>query len=131
MVGSATGPMAERNRFRAVQRLTRQRDFERIFARRCTAGDATLVVYVDVNGLGVTRLGIKTGKRLGNAAVRSRYRRYVREAFRIWQHELPAGVDILCIPKVTPDARITLQGTGASLRRLALRAHKELKDQGG
>lgn len=118
--------MAERNRFRALQRLTRQRDFERIFARRCTAGDAKLVVYVDANGLGITRLGIKTGKRLGNAAARSRHRRYVREAFRIWQHELPAGVDIICIPKVTPDARITLGEMGESMRRLVLRAHKKL-----
>lgn len=123
------GSMADRNRFRAVQRLTRQRDFERVFARRCTAGDARLVVYLDANDLGITRLGIKTGKRLGNAAVRSAHRRYIREAFRLAQHELPAGLDIICIPKVTPDAPITFEGTGESLRRLTLRAHKRLKIQ--
>ena len=123
--------MAERNRFRAVQRLTRQRDFERVFARRCTAGDPRLVVFVDANGLGITRLGIKTGKRLGNAAARSRHRRYVREAFRIGQHELPPGLDIICLPKSTPDAQVTLGEMGESLRRLALRAHRKLMDRGG
>lgn len=85
-----------RQRFRQHQRLHLQRDFRRILRRRCVASDDRLVVYVDSNGLDWTRLGIRASARLGPAVVRNRLRRLVREAFRLRQDRLPAGLDVLC-----------------------------------
>jgi ribonuclease P protein component len=45
------------------------------------------------------RLGITTTKRLGHAVQRNRARRLVREAFRQSRLDLPAGVDLIVIPK--------------------------------
>jgi len=46
-----------------------------------------------------TRLGITTTRRMGNAVVRNRTRRLVREAYRRGILELPSGVDLVVIAK--------------------------------
>lgn len=84
-------------RFPARMRLQRDADFARVFARRCTASDVVLRVYVAENGLDWSRIGIRVGKRAARSAVRrNAIRRRIREAFRLSQAELPAGFDIVC-----------------------------------
>lgn len=90
-------------RFRRLQRLHLQRDFARVFARRCAAADGPLVLYVDDAGLDYARLGLKVGKAAGNAVLRNREKRRLREAFRLLQHELPA-LDMVCVLKTPPEA---------------------------
>ena len=41
------------------------------------------------------RLGVTVTKRFGNAVARNRFKRCVREAFRLIQNELPENMDIL------------------------------------
>ncbi len=43
------------------------------------------------------RLGVITTKRLGNAVVRARARRLLREAFRLHQHDLNQPVDLVLV----------------------------------
>lgn len=118
--------MPVRYKYRRHQRLRTRRDFDRVFARKCSVADALLVVYADTNDLQVTRLGMRIGKRTGGAVVRFRIKRLIREAFRLSQHELPAGLDLVCIARRPPvDAK--LDGYQASLRRLAERAHRKLQ----
>ena len=45
------------------------------------------------------RLGITAGKRVGNAVVRNRAKRLIREAFRATQDLWPAGWDLVVIVK--------------------------------
>jgi ribonuclease P protein component len=51
------------------------------------------------NAGGEARLGITTTRRLGGAVVRNRARRLVREAFRRGIFPVPAGLDVVVIPK--------------------------------
>lgn len=44
-----------------------------------------------------TRLGVITAKKLGNAVVRSRARRLLREAFRLHQHEIGQPVELVLV----------------------------------
>ena len=46
-----------------------------------------------------SRLGVITSGRIGNAVVRSRTRRLLREAFRLHQNDLRAGVDLVLIAR--------------------------------
>lgn len=120
-----SSPTARRLTLRKRQRLHLQRDFRRIFARRCSVGDGLLVVYVDRNDLPFPRLGIVASRRIGTAVVRNRIKRLIRESFRLSQHELPAGLDILCLPKrVTAASRDEYR---ASLLRLVARAAERLE----
>lgn len=109
-------------------RITDRRDFQQIFAARCSEADELLIIYASANGLAQARLGLSVSKRLGPAVNRNRYKRLLREAFRTTQHELPAGFDYVLI------ARAGLAGQPASLEqyrqslpRLASRAARRCR----
>jgi ribonuclease P protein component len=46
-----------------------------------------------------SRLGVITSSRIGNAVVRSRARRLLREAFRLHQHDLKNAVDLVLVAR--------------------------------
>ncbi len=54
------------------------------------------------NVLGISRLGVITGKRLGNSPARKRWRRLVREAFRRHKDGIPGALDMVVIPRKGP-----------------------------
>ena len=81
------------------RRITSSQDFERIYAQRQRAGDEHLLVFAAANGRNFSRLGLSVSKKHGNAVARSRLKRLLREAFRLTQHELPPGLDLVLIPR--------------------------------
>jgi ribonuclease P protein component len=97
-------------------RLLRPADFERVFAARRSAADRLLTVYGLANECGHARLGLVASRRIGNAVIRNRWKRLLREVFRHSQHELPS-LDLICIPRSgsEPD----LASLQQSLKRLA------------
>ena len=48
-----------------------------------------------------SRIGVITTRKLGNAVIRARARRLLREAFRLWQVCLAQPVDIVLIGRVS------------------------------
>ena len=105
-------------------RLLKADDFERVFAARVSAGDALLVVYGAANELDHPRLGLTVSRKTGPATVRNLWKRTVREAFRLVQHELPS-LDLVCIPRsqAEPDFKRLLQ----SLPELTGRIDRQLR----
>lgn len=63
-----------------------------------TAGKA-VTVYYRKNGKGVRRLGITTGKKVGNAVTRSRCRRIIRAAYRENEADFPVGYDYVIVAR--------------------------------
>lgn len=43
----------------------------------------------------ITKLGVTVSKKYGNAVERARFKRMVREAFRLSRHRLPEGMDLI------------------------------------
>lgn len=62
--------------------LNLNRDFQRLYRRGKSAARPALVVYAAKNRVGVCRVGITTGKKIGNAVERNRSRRIIRAAFQ-------------------------------------------------
>ena len=91
---------AQDQRFRPRHRLRERAEFDRVFQRRCTAADGCLVVHGCENDLGHPRLGLVVSRRHGGAVKRNRWKRLLREAFRLSHNELPAGVDLVVVPRV-------------------------------
>src|SRR5262245_38084505 len=85
-------------KFSKPMRLLQAAEFERVFAARASAGDELLVAYGAANTLGHARLGLTVSRKIGRAIARNRWKRTVREAFRLVQHELPS-LDLVCIPR--------------------------------
>lgn len=110
------------------QRLRSGADFERVYAQRQRAGDEHLLIFGAANELGWTRFGVSVSRRShGNAVKRSRIKRLLREAFRLSQHELPAGLDLVLIPRPQTSAGLDeyRQSLERNVRRLADRLRKE------
>jgi len=111
-------------RFTKKMRLLRSSEFERVFAARTSAGDGSMLMYGATNKLGHPRLGLTVSRKAGGAVVRNRWKRVVREAFRLAQHDLPC-LDVVCLPR--GPAAPTLQQMLASFSKLAARIDKQLR----
>jgi ribonuclease P protein component len=79
-----------------AQRLRTPAEFRRVreLARRGIP-HPLLVLYCAPNEGGPTRVGITVSRRVGNAVVRNRVRRRLREALRIRYAQLPASTDVV------------------------------------
>lgn len=86
-------------RFTKSQHLRTAAEFDHVYASSAFAADDMLVVKVANGPSQLTRLGTSVSRKVGNAVVRNRWKRLIREAFRLAQHELPQGIDIVVRPK--------------------------------
>ena len=111
-------------RFRKAEHLRRPADFRRVYAKRCAASDAWLLVHACRNDLAHARLGLSVSRRYGNAVARNRLRRLYREAFRLSKHELPRNLDLVLIPRSPNEP--TLEVLKQSLKTLAHQAARRL-----
>src|SRR3954462_2149850 len=84
------------HRFPKRVRLLRPDDFARVFAARNSASDQWLTLHGAANELGHSRLGLTVSRRVGGAVERNRWKRLLREAFRLGQAKLPP-LDLVCV----------------------------------
>ena len=83
--------------FTRSQRLRTRADFESVHAARVRESRGPLTIYAKPNELGFSRLGLSVSRRVGTAPRRNRIKRLIREAFRLMQHDLPQGYDLLIV----------------------------------
>ena len=100
-------------RFRSHQHLRRSRDFQTVRAKgrriQCGVFLFTAALQSADSGLAsAPRLGVVTSRRTGNAVVRNRLRRLVREIFRAHQAELRPDADIVLVMRPGA-AKLTFQ----------------------
>ncbi len=116
-------PMSER--FRPSDRVRKQPEFDRAYQARIFAADGVLIVNSAANDIAQTRLGLSVGKVVGNAVVRNRWKRLIREAFRLSRDELPPGLDLVVRPQ--RGATAEFQAVCRSLVALARKVAKRLQ----
>ena len=119
-------PVVNACRLKSHQHLKKKGDFDRAFREGSRARSELLLVVVAENGLDHSRLGLSVGKRIWKSAVRrNRVRRIFREAFRLSQHELPPGLDVVLVPG-QPRLDPALEATRRELVQLCAKAHRRL-----
>ncbi|HUT44827.1 MAG TPA: ribonuclease P protein component [Sedimentisphaerales bacterium] len=89
------------------KRLVSNSQFKAVMARGRRLSNGVLTLYMARNDCEYSRLGVSVGKSRGNAVVRNRLKRLMREAFRQNQEQIPAGFDYLLMisprwPKKSP-----------------------------
>lgn len=100
--GPEGGPGRD-ERFRKSERLRKRPQF--LHARNDgwrSEGD-WVVIYAVANDVGHPRLGVTVSTRVGNAVVRNRYKRRLREIFRRGKHHFGGGYDVVVIVKSRPE----------------------------
>lgn len=93
--------------FRKHEHLRRPADFRHVFDQRCSAADQALIVYARLNNLAHARLGLSVSRKVGPAVLRNRWRRLLREAFRLSKEALPVGLDLVIVPRPAPPPPLT------------------------
>lgn len=82
-------------------RLTRREDFNKVYRHGKSAANHQFVVYVLNRYSGQTgdgfRLGISVSKKVGNAVVRNRLRRRIKEIVRLNREKLVSRKDFILI----------------------------------
>jgi ribonuclease P protein component len=108
--------VARASGFPKKARLRRRSEFLRVQQHgRRQHGALVVLIRMQRNGASGSRVGITASKRVGNAVVRNRVRRLIREVLRL--RRLPPGLDFVVIAK--PDARIaTFQGMREDMDKL-------------
>jgi ribonuclease P protein component len=87
--------MTKGNSFPKASRLRVNSQFRFVLAKRLSARDELLLLYACENSLDYPRLGISIGKSCGNAVVRNRLKRLLREAFRQNKQLIAPGFDFM------------------------------------
>jgi ribonuclease P protein component len=84
--------------------LTGSREFGAVYNRGKSVGDRYVVFFYKKNGLPYTRKGFLASKKVGNAVMRNRARRLMKESVRLMD-PLPAGYDMIFIARNTIDGK--------------------------
>jgi ribonuclease P protein component len=119
-----SGAMSELS-FPKRVRLLKASEFERVFAARNSLGNSSFGLFGASNELGYARLGTTVSRKVGNAVERNRWKRLLREAFRLSQSKLPA-FDFVCVARapVPPE----LPHLTASIQMLATKIARRSKN---
>lgn len=116
-------------RFLPHEHLRRPVDFRRVYERRRSVSDDSIILYACENGLPYLRLGLSVSRKFGPAHRRNRFKRLCREAFRLTRHDLPTGLDVVIIPRTNQTP--TLVGLKQSFTSLLTRLAGKLAREGG
>jgi ribonuclease P protein component len=114
-------------RFPKSKRLRKRQEYLEIQQQGIRVQSFGFTGLLRIRETGTTRLGITTSKRLGNAVIRNRTKRLVREAFRRGRFDLPNHIDLIIVAKkkaVTLDAKAVFDDLAVLGNRVAKRVEQ-------
>lgn len=74
-------------------------EFRRLYAKGRSAVSPTLVIYMRRTKRSVNRVGFTVTTKLGKAVTRNKIRRRLREIYRLNEHRLSAGLDLVIVAR--------------------------------
>ncbi len=80
--------------------LKKNREFKKVFSKGKSIVEKLLVVYFYKNESLYNRIGIVVNKKVGNAVVRNRVKRVIKECYRSYGINLKKGFDIVIVARV-------------------------------
>ncbi len=111
-------------RFPKALRLLRRREFLEVQEGGQKLPSDTQLALVKPNGRPYSRVGFTVSSKVGNAVVRARLRRVLRELFRKRRTQWPAGLDVVLVVRTSaaeaslPELARAFDGVTRKLQRL-------------
>ena len=88
--------------FKVTKGLKKDSDFRKVYKYGKSVANKYLVMYILNNKLEYSRLGISVSKKVGNATVRNKVKRRIREAYRnLIDENVKSGYYIVFIARVS------------------------------
>ncbi|WP_368502930.1 ribonuclease P protein component [Alkalihalophilus sp. As8PL] len=114
---------------RKEQRIKKNEEFSSVFKKGQSVANRQFVLYsLKKEGQANFRIGLSVSKKVGNAVVRNRIKRYVRTVFLTYQEELPPNYDFVIIAR-HPVAEMDFHQVESSLKHVLKKArHIKKKD---
>lgn len=112
----------------------RPADFQRLYAEGKIVRNRLLVLHYLENGLEVCRIGYSVSKKLGNAVMRNRIKRRLREVVRSIAQEIEPGYDLVLSARVrcrTADYRETVAAVVDVVTRAGLKGRGTIPEGAG
>ncbi|MBV8202312.1 MAG: ribonuclease P protein component [Acidobacteria bacterium] len=81
---SGEGRQARGEGLPARERLLRRADYLKCYRTGRRRQGALVILYLVANQLGHPRIGITTSRKVGNAVIRHRLKRWIKETYRRW-----------------------------------------------
>jgi ribonuclease P protein component len=82
-------------------RLTAPEDFRQAYREGTRIANDRIIIHAVSRGAGPARVGVAVRRQLGGAVRRNRVKRRIREASARTYALLPAGVDVVVVPRST------------------------------
>jgi len=102
-----------------TRRIGPKSEIDRIFRRGHSFAGRILRVHILPNGRPESRLAISAPRKVGGAVQRNRWKRLIREAFRLNRNAIGPGFDLAVVPQVSPDGVMRPDVEDALLSALA------------
>lgn len=104
-------------------RVKDNKEFQMIFKKGKSFANRQLVIYyLNKQGQSHFRVGLSVGKKIGNAVIRNRIKRYLRQAFQNLEGQLSTEYDIIIIAR-QPTKNMTFKEIESSLLHLLSKEH--------
>ncbi len=84
------------------RRLRKKREIDRVFRRGRSGSDELLRIHAFKGDGPDARLGISCPRKVGSSVARNRWKRLIREAFRLNRRALGPGIDLVVVPLKPP-----------------------------
>lgn len=97
--------------------LRRKKDFSTIYNKGKSIGSKYVVLFFRKNQLPYNRTAFLASKKVGNAVIRNRARRLLKESYRELEEKMTRGYDLIFIARTTivgvkcKDVKISMEST--------------------
>lgn len=86
-------------RFPQRLRLRKRTTFKQVYEQGRFLSNQLIAVHFFPHPEQASRVGFTAGKRLGNAVVRNRCKRRLKECYRLFREEAPGGIDMIVVAR--------------------------------
>jgi ribonuclease P protein component len=85
--------------FPKLSRLRKSWEYQHVWKMGCKLHTPHFILLLANNSLNVSRLGLTVSRKVGNAVVRNRVKRQLREFFRLSKKRFSTAVDVSIVAK--------------------------------